>query len=363
MLKTFPCDKFLLVIVLFLLAVGIIMIYSSSAIFAGEKFDDPNRFLLRQIAWTLLGLASLYVFLQWDYHKLPIVIYAGLLVCLLSLITVLIPKFGVEINGARRWLSFGFINFQPSEFTKLILTLYFAFILAKKRERIQDFNYAILPLLVLISLYLLLIVLEPDLGTVIIIGIILFSMLFLAGARMSHLMVLVLGLLPFLYVLIWHVGYRRERILAFLEPEKDPLNTGFQVIQSKIAIGSGGTFGRGLGEGVQKLYYLPESHTDFIYSVLCEELGFIGGVTIIILFMLFIWRGMRIALHAPDYYGSLLATGITLMIGIQAFINMAVVMGIFPTKGLALPFISFGGSSLLSNLTATGILLNISAKV
>ncbi|MBN2384672.1 putative lipid II flippase FtsW [bacterium] len=362
MSRIFHFDSVLLLTVLLLLGVGIIMIYSSSAIFAEEKFDNAHRFLIRQIIWIMLGLAIMILLLNLDYQKLETMIYSALLFSLITLVLVLLPWFGTEVNGARRWLSFGFINFQPSEFAKLILTVYCAYVLAKKKDRIQYFSYSILPLMFLLSWYMVLIVLEPDLGAVLILTFIVLSMLYIAGARLSHLGLIVMAALPVAYILIWQVSYRRERMLAFLSPESDPLDSGFQIIQSKIAIGSGGFLGHGLGEGLQKLFYLPESHTDFIFSVLCEELGFLGGTVIIFLFGMFIWRGFAIALKAGNHFGRLLAAGLTLMIGFQAFINIAMAMGMFPTKGLALPFISFGGSSLLTNLAATGILLNISTR-
>lgn len=362
MSKPSQFDKPLILIVFSLITIGIVMIYSSSAIYASDHFSDTNHFLYRQIVWTLIGIILMLGFFNIDYMKMKYLIYSGMFFCFLSLVFVLIPAFSVEINGSRRWLSLGFVNFQPSEFTKLILTMYFAFILSKKHEQVKEFNFTIAPLLLLTSVFFGLILLELDLGTVLIILAILFSMLFIAEAKIKHISLLILGMLPFFYVFIWNVGYRRERIISFLHPENDPLNTGFQIIQSKIAIGTGGLSGLGIGNGLQKLYYLPEAHNDFIYSVLCEEMGFIGGFLVILLFGLFIWRGIKIALKAPNYFGYLLAISLTIMIGIQAFINIAVVMGLFPTKGLALPFLSFGGSSLLANLTAIGILLNISSK-
>lgn len=355
-------DLLLLVSVLTLLGIGIVMIYSSSAIVAGERFEDPNRFLVRQIVWALLGLCALGLFLHIDYHHLVVPIYIGLLVCFLGLLLVLIPEFSVEVNGARRWLKLGFMNFQPSELAKLLLTLYFAYVLTRKRERVEDFKFTVLPLFVVASFFVVPILLEPDLGTVIIIGFILFTMLFCAGGRLLHFFITGILTVPVLFAFIWNVPYRKKRWLAFLDPESDPLDTGFHIIQSKIAIGSGGLTGQGLGQGLQKLHYLPESHTDFIFSVLCEEVGFIGAMIVVALFVLLVIRGIRIALRTQDLLGCMIACGITLLIGLQAFINIAVVMGMFPTKGLALPFISSGGSSLFCNLAAMGILLNVSAK-
>ncbi|MBN2383288.1 putative lipid II flippase FtsW [bacterium] len=353
-------DRYLLLIVMILLGFGIIMIYSSSAIYAGDRFDNPDHFLTRQLIWLFFGLSSLILFLKLDYRYLRVFTYSGMLLCFLALVLVLNDNYGLEVNGARRWLSFGFMNCQPSEFAKLLLTLFLACYLAKNRERLHEFKKTLMPMFVIVVIYVLLIALEPDLGTVVIITGILFSMLFLAGFRIWYLAAIIVPLVPFMGLVFWCFPHARVRILTFLNPELDPLGSGFHLIQSKIGIGCGGISGSGFGYSIQKLGYLPEPHTDFIYSVLCEELGFVGGIVIIILFGLFIWRGMRIALRANDFYGSLLAAGITTLISLQAFVNLAVVMGMLPTKGLALPFISFGGSNLLTNLTAIGILLNIS---
>jgi len=358
--ESFTFDKILLFVVLTLVTIGIIMIYSASAIYSEDLFSDSNRFLYRQLTWAILGVCAMIIFYKFDYNKLIIPTYCGLLLAFISLILVLIPSYGIEINGARRWLSLGFFQFQPSESAKLFITCYLAYFMSKNQDRIHEFKKTLLPLFVVLGIYFGLIILEPDLGSVIIMAGIVVGLLYLAGARILHLFLMGLSTLPILYIFIWNVKYRRDRVLSFLEPEKDPLNTGFQLIQSKIAIASGQLTGCGLGDSVQKLRYLPEAHTDFIYSILCEEMGFMGGCTVIILYCVFAWRGMLIAKHAENYFGLLLAAGITLMISIQAFTNMAVVMGTFPTKGLALPLISSGGSSLITNMVGIGILLNIS---
>lgn len=360
MTDQFTFDKTLLFVVLLLVISGIVMIYSASAIYSEDLFADANRFLYRQLTYAILGICAMMVAYKFDYNKLIGPTYIGLLFVFISLVLVLIPSYGIEINGARRWISLGFFQYQPSEMAKLLITCYLAYFLAKNQERIHDFKKTLVPLLIVLGIFFTLIVLEPDLGSVIIMSEILFCLLYLAGARIKHLLALSVWAIPAFYIFIWSEPWRRERFLIFLHPEKDPWGAGFQLLQSKIAIASGQLAGCGLGDSVQKLRYLPEAHTDFIYSILCEEFGFLGGCVVIILFCVLTWRGMIIAKRAENYFGLLLASGITLLISIQAFTNLAVVMGTFPTKGLALPLISSGGSSLITNLIGIGILLNIS---
>jgi cell division protein FtsW len=352
----------LFLLTLTLVSIGVIMVYSASGILSLEQYGDPYFFLKRQLAWVLLGLIGLFFATRIDYRALPKLLRPLLPFTVLLLVLVLFPQFGKEISGARRWLKIGGFNIQPSEMTKLVLILYMADTLSRKRERIKNFTYGFLPPLIILGVIFTLIILQPDLGTAVIILMIILGMLFVSGVRLRHLFSLFLVTLPTIWLLINRVGYRRRRILGFIDPWSDPRGAGFQIIQSLLALGSGGLFGRGLGEGTQKLFYLPAPHTDFIFAVLGEELGFLGGLIVILLFGAFIYFGAIIARRSPDFFGSLLALGITTWIGLQAMINIGVVTGFLPTKGMPLPFISFGGSSLFFSLIGVGVLLNISLE-
>ncbi|MCG2675749.1 putative lipid II flippase FtsW [bacterium] len=352
----------LFLITLALISIGIIMVYSASAILSLDKYNDPYFFLKRQMAWVFLGLVGMFFAARVNYRALPKLLKPLLLLTLFLLILVLFPQFGKEVAGARRWLRIGDFTLQPSEVAKLILILYMADTLSRKKEKIKDLVYGFLPPLIILGTIFILILRQPDLGTALIILAVILGMLFVSGVRLKHLFSLFLVALPGIWLLINKVGYRKRRILAFLDPWSDPQGYGFQIIQSLIALGSGGILGRGLGEGTQKLFYLPAPHTDFIFAILGEELGFLGGVAVIILFGAFIYFGARIARRAPDLFGSLLALGITTWIGLQAMINIGVATGTLPTKGIPLPFISFGGSSLIFSLIGVGILLSISLQ-
>lgn len=342
--------------------IGIIMVYSASAIISLERYNDPYFFLKRQLVWVFLGLLGMLFAARINYRAFPKLLKPALLFTLFLLVLVLFPQFGKAIAGAQRWLRIGDFTFQPSELAKLILILYMADTLSRKKEKIKNFTYGFLPPLIILGAIFILILLQPDLGTALIILVIILGMLFVSGVRLRHLFSLFLIALPSIWLLINKVGYRKRRILAFVDPWSDPRGAGFQIIQSLLALGSGGIFGRGLGEGTQKLFYLPAPHTDFIFAILGEELGFLGGVAVIILFGAFIYFGARIARRAPDLFGSLLALGITTWIGLQAMINIGVATGFLPTKGIPLPFISFGGSSLIFSLIGVGILLSISLQ-
>jgi cell division protein FtsW len=350
----------LFLITLALISIGIIMVYSASAILSLEKYNDPYFFLKRQMAWVFLGLVGMFFAARVNYRALPKLLKPLLLLTFFLLILVLFPQFGKEVAGARRWLKIGDFTLQPSEIAKLILILYMADTLSRKKEKIKDLAYGFLPPLIILGTIFILILRQPDLGTALIILVVILGMLFVSGVRLKHLFSLFLVALPGIWLLINKVGYRKRRILAFLDPWSDPQGYGFQIIQSLIALGSGGILGRGLGEGTQKLFYLPAPHTDFIFAILGEELGFLGGMVVIILFGAFVYFGARIARRAPDLFGSLLALGITTWIGLQAMINIGVATGTLPTKGIPLPFISFGGSSLIFSLIGVGVLLSIS---
>ncbi len=349
----------LFIVVVLLLSIGIVMIYSTSAILAEERHGDSYYFLRRQALWVILGLSGFALAVNVDYHWLRrssgLLLFASIV--LLGL--VFVPGVGRTAGGAMRWLRLGPFNFQPSELAKFAIVLYMADVLAGKQRKIDRFwqNFAF-PLLIFLTI-IGLIILQPDLGTTILIGMIVAIMVYAAGVRFRHILPLFLLAPPVVYYLVFSSAYRRRRIVAFLNPWADPEGTGFQIIQSFIALGSGGIMGMGLAQSRQKFYYLPAAHTDFIFSIIGEELGIIGSAVIVTLFLLILVIGMRICLKAPDLYGHLLALGIVSIISLQAVINVAVVTGSLPTKGLPLPLISFGGSSMLLNLVAVGVLMNI----
>ncbi len=361
-------DRWLFGVTLALCLLGAVMIFSASAVTAEHQYGRPYIFLVRQAAWLILGIFGMFALMRTDYRRLrePAVVCTAVCVVLLMLVgTFFLDK----SHATHRWIKFGFVGFQPSELAKLAVILYLAWFLDLKRRNAaamefskDDFLQTILPAVGPILLFVLLIVLQPDLGTSVDIVLVATAILFVAGLSWKWLVVGGAAALPVLYLLISHVSYRQARLMAFLNPDADPLGSGFQLLQSLIAVGSGGFTGVGLMESKQKLFYLPEAHTDFIYAVICEELGFIGAVLVITLFGIYAWRGLRAAFTAPDSFGRLLALGITAMVLSQALINFVVVLGMVPTKGIPLPFVSYGGSSLLVMLLATGVLLNISQQ-
>lgn len=350
----------LLFVTLALLAIGLIMVYSASAVWADYKFQDSLYFAKRQMLFAGIGVVAMFFMMSidfWTWRKWskPLLIF-----CFLLLIIVLIPGIGLERNGSRSWIGVGAFSIQPSEFIKLAMIVFLAKFLSEHQKYITTVKKGLLPTLLLVFLAFGLIMLQPDLGTgTVMIGTCLI-MIFIAGARILHFAVLgMLGISGFVG-LILSAPYRMARITSFLDPWQDPLKSGFQIIQSLYAIGPGGLFGLGLGESIQKFFYLPEPQTDFIFSIVAEELGFIGASFVLLLFALLLWRGIRIALSAPDLYGSFLAVGIISMIAIQVMINIGVVTGLIPVTGITLPFLSYGGSSLTLMLLAIGVLLNIS---
>ena len=369
MTKDFPrgvpgrYDTALLGAVLGLLAIGVVMVYSSSSVVALMSYHDASYFMKRQIVWALLGLLVMMAAMHVDHEALgkrPIV-GVLLLVTLLLLIAVLVPGIGRAINGARRWLRFGSLSFQPAELMKFTLVVYLGAYISTKGKRIGSFLHGLVPVLLVTGLYLGLTLVQPDFGTVVAVGLVLFAMLFAGGAKLWHLTVLMLVAAPLGYAAIAAKAYRLRRLMSFLDPWADPQGAGHQIVQSFLAFGSGGVFGRGLGEGRQKLLFLPERHSDFIYAVIGEELGIIGALIVLALFGVVLWRGIAIARNAQGL-GRMLAIGFTLMITMQALFNMAVVTGIVPTKGIALPLVSYGGSALVFTLASVGVLLNISRK-
>lgn len=349
--------KNIYVIITILICIGVIMVYSSSAIFAYERYNDSTYFLKRHFVYLITGVILALFMMLFDYRKLknyakPLIIFSVLL-----LIVILLK--GREIGGAKRWFRVGQFSFQPSELAKISLIIYLADVLSRKQVRIKNFIEGFLPPAMVAGVLITFILLQPDLGTSIAIAVITAILFFVAGIRLRYLLISVLGLLPILYVAIFSAPYRRRRMLAFLDPWKDPRGVGFQVIQSFLALGSGGLFGVGLGQSGQKLFYLPESHTDFIISIIGEELGLIGTASVLILFFLFLWQGMKIAFNCPDLFGKFLSLGIVSMITLEALINIGAGTGAIPTKGLPLPFISYGGTSLMFHIASVGILLNI----
>lgn len=345
---------------------GAVMIFSASAVTAERDFGHGYYFLVRQIAWLALGLVGMIALMRTDYHRLrePAVVYTTTCIVLLLLVGTL---FLDKSHATHRWIRFGPVGIQPSELAKLAVILYLAWFLDQKRRSTpamefckEDFLQTILPAVVPVLVFVALILLQPDLGTSIAIVVVATAVLFAAGLSWKWLAAGMAGAAPVLYLLITHVAYRQARLAAFLKPDSDPQGAGFQLMQSLIAVGSGGFTGVGLMESKQKLFYLPEAHTDFIFAVICEELGYIGGALVIAMFAVYGWRGLRAAFAARDGFGRLLALGITTMVLSQAMINLAVVLGMVPTKGIPLPFVSYGGSSLMVMLLATGVLLNIS---
>ena len=358
-------DRTLLVTAMALLLMSIIMVYSASSVVALTYYDDAAYFMKRQILWAVIGLAVMAIAMHTDHRMFSNQRAAiGLVdISLLLLAATFVPTIGKEVNGARRWLSLGTLTFQPSELAKFTIIVYLSYTIAKKGTQIRDFSNGLMPAFIVTGVFLALVVLQPDFGTAMMLACVTFLMLFVGGANSLHLGGVVVAFLPFVYFAVAETAYRARRILAFLDPWSDPKGAGYQIIQSFLAFGSGGIFGRGLGEGRQKLLFLPERHSDFIYAVIGEELGLIGAFVVLVLFCIILWRGMRIALATREQFSALLALGITLLITLQAFINMSVVTGILPTKGTVLPLVSFGGSSLVVTLAALGVLLNISRDV
>jgi cell division protein FtsW len=353
-------DMWLFGAMIVLLSVGVVMVYSASAIMATDRFRDPYFFLKKQVVWALLGSLCLLVALRMDYRRLERWQWPILIVAAGLLVLVLVPPFAQPINGTRRWLRLGPVSFQPAELAKLALVVYLAGYLSRRREGLHDFWRGLLPPLMIAVAFAALVLAQPDLGNCLTLIMVTFGLLYLAGVRTRHLAFVVAPALPLLVVAVWMAPYRLRRITTFLDPWSDQRGSGFQIIQSWLALGSGGLFGRGIGESRQKLFYLPESHTDFIFAVVGEELGFLGALGILALFLLLIWRGLRVGVRAPDAFGAYLALGITVLIATQALVNVGVVTGTLPTKGLPLPFVSFGGSALLTTMLSTGVLLNIS---
>jgi cell division protein FtsW len=359
MARQLESDRILFGAVVILVLFGALMVFSASAVLASERFGSSYYFLIRQLIWAAAGLAAMVGVMQFDYRRLENshVVFPALGMQFALLVAVL---FADRNHNAHRWLHLGPVSLQPSEISKLVLVVFLAYFLALRKGQLDDLKHTLLPIGLVSGLTVALVLKEPDLGTSLALALIVAAMLFAGGLRLAYFVYGAFAALPILYLLVFQVGYRHRRVLAFLDPYSDPLGKGFQIIQSFIAVGTGGIDGLGLMEGKQKLFYLPEPHTDFIFAVVGEELGFIGAVLVLGLFGVILWRGMRAASAAPDEFGRLLAIGLTVMLVGQALVNVSVVLGMMPTKGIPLPLISYGGSSLFTSLLAAGLLLNIS---
>src|SRR5579859_3075549 len=361
MAKRVSVDRWLFTVTLLLIFVGLVMVFSASAVMAKERYGSGYYFLLRQVGWAAGGIAAMVVAMKVDYRRYK---HPGFVFSLLGLTTLmLISVFFLDrAHNTHRWIHFSGFSFQPSEVAKVALILFLAFFLETRSRSMDDWRNTLVPAVLPTLVFIGLIVFQPDLGTAIACATITICILFVAGLEVKYLAYSFVGSLLPLYFLIFHVAYRRDRILAFLDPYSDPQGRGFHIIQSLIAVSTGGLTGVGLMEGKEKLFYLPEPHTDFIFSVLGEELGLLGCMVVVSLFALFLWRGVRAALHTQDLFGQFLAVGITSMVVVQAFINISVVLGLMPTKGIPLPLISYGGSSLFITLACVGVLLNITRQ-
>jgi cell division protein FtsW len=356
-------DVNLLFPVLFLVGIGIVMVYSASSALALKKFGNEYFFLKKQGLFALMGLLVLVVFRHIPYRLYWIGAYPILISAMVLLIVLHIPGFGFSAGGSTRWLHAGGVSFQPSEFAKMALVIYLAYSLSKKQDQIKDFKIGFLPHIMVFGALALLMAIQPDFGSVVILGAITWIMLFVGGVRIFHLIGPLTLLLPFVYFFMMNAQYRIRRIMSFVNPWQYPTDEGYQMINSLMAFGSGGMWGVGIGKGHQKLFYLPEPHTDFIFSIIGEELGLMGVLFILTLYVMIVWRGIRVGSLTRDRFGTYLAVGLTVTIGLQVFINMGVCLGLLPTKGLVLPFLSYGGSSLLLSMASIGILMNIEASV
>ena len=359
MAKQLQTDKVLFGTVVVLLLFGLVMVFSASAVIAQEGFGSSYHFLFRQAFCAIIGLVLMVVMMNADYRRLanPAVIFPAVAIQVLLLLAAM---FQSPVHNTHRWVHLGSAMIQPSELSKIIIVIFLAYFLEMRKGEIEAWKRTLLPICLVVGTTALLILREPDFGTTLALCMVVAAMLFVAGLRLVYFGYAMLAAFPMLILLIFDTSYRAKRITAFLHPYSDPLGTGFQIIQSYIAVGTGGISGLGLMEGKEKLFFLPEPQNDFIFAVISEELGFIGAVLVIALFCVFLWRGLRAAARCSNDFGRLLAVGITVMVVGQALVNISVVIGLLPTKGIPLPLISYGGSSLVMTLLAIGILLNIS---
>ncbi len=361
MAKRVSVDKWLFTVTVLLVFVGLVMVFSASAVMAKERFGSPYHFVLRQTAWAAVGLLAMFLIMNIDYrrYRKPVVVFSLMGITAALLVAV---YFLDRSHNTHRWIKLGPLSLQPSELAKPTLILYLAYFLEPRIKQMRDFKHTILPALVPAGLFASLILLQPDLGTAVACMLITATILFVAGIDLRYFLYSLAPMPLFFYVFIWRVKFRHDRVLAFLNPNADPQGKGFHIIQSLIAVGTGGLTGMGLMEGKQKLFFLPEPHTDFIFAVTAEEWGLLGSLCVVGLFSLFLYRGVRAAVLTKDVFARYLATGITAMVVMQALINISVVLGMMPTKGIPLPFISYGGTSLFITLTSVGVLLNITQQ-
>jgi len=352
----------LFMIMVVLICIGLVMIYSASGIYASEKYHDEFFFLKRHLSFILIGSVLAFLILMSDYKKLRKYARPMMFIAIFLLLLVLVPGLGREVAGARRWFRFKFFSFQPSEFAVLAMIVYVADFIARKENQIKTLRWGLLPIMGVLGCASILILAQPDLGTTISISAVVFLMLYVGGVPCRYLLFILLIAGLMLYLLIVSEPYRMRRIVAFLNPWADPKGSGFQIIQSQVALGSGGIFGSGLGHSRQKLFYLPAAHTDFIFSIIGEEFGLLGTTGVIVLFIIFIRLGLKVVKNVQDRFGYFLSLGLVCMLSFRAIVNIGVSCGIMPTKGLPLPFISYGGSSFVFDMISVGLLLNI-AKV
>jgi cell division protein FtsW len=355
--STFDFTMFLPV--LLLVGIGVVMVYSASSALALKKFGSDTYFLQKQAIYAVMGVLLLLAAYRTPIRTLRHLTYPLVALTFVMLFAVHIPAFGFSAGGATRWLNIGGISFQPAEFARFVLVLYLAYSLSRKQEQLDDFYIGFLPHLIVLGIFSFLIVLQPDFGSVVILGALTWIMMFMGGVPIKHLGLSLLVLFPAAYVFLVVESYRIERIISFFDPWQYAADGGYQIIHSLMAFGSGGIWGKGLGQGYQKLFYLPEPHTDFIFSVIGEELGLMGVLFILVLYGVIVYKGIRIALDAPDMFASLLAGGITFALALQVCVNTGVALALLPTKGLTLPFLSYGGTSLVLNLIAVGVLMKI----
>lgn len=355
-------DTALLFPVLLLVGIGIVMVYSASSALALKKFNSDYYFVKKQMLFALVGIIALVSSRHFPYRWLRPTAYILLLASVVLLIAVQLSPLAHTAGGAQRWLRFMGISFQPSEFARFALVVYLAYSLSKKQEKIQEFSIGFLPHVIVLAFLSGLIMLQPDFGSVVILSLLTWIMMFVGGVRLAHLLPGIVVLIPVVYGVLISSEYRLKRIMTYLNPWQYPANEGYQIVHSQMAFGTGGLWGTGIGQGYQKLFYLPEPHTDFIFSVIGEELGLWGVILILALYVTLFWRGLSIALKTTDIFGAFLAMGLTVAVGLQVFINMGVALGLLPTKGLALPFLSYGGTSLVMNMAGIGVLMNIEAN-
>lgn len=353
-------EKDIVIPVFALVGIGILMVYSSTAVIAFKQFGDGFYYLKNHLFAVFLGFIAMIFLSRVNYQRLRPFVIPMLVISVILLLLVFVPHLGVSAGGAQRWLKLWSLTFQPSELAKIAMVIFLAAYMSKKQEEMKSLRYGLLIPVSIMGIFQGLFLIQPDFGGAISFGILTMCLLFIGGTRLAHILGFVLMTIPLIYKLILSVPYRMKRIKAFLDPGQDPLGSGFQLMQSFIAFGSGGLTGVGLGNSHQKLFFLPEAHTDFIFPLIGEELGFIGTVIVLSFFLWLFIKGTKIAMRSDNTFAYYLAIGLTLMIGIQTLINFAVSTGLIPTKGLPLPFISYGGSSLLVNMTAIGILINIS---